>query len=128
MEEKSYKLNDYAFGKHYSIKPFAEYMNDVTADGHLLSIAQHIYIEAIDHIENVIVEDIIRVAKDTCVTDVILLDKPKIVDALKKATPMKVIRSDGRASCPICGCHVTHYTNQYCGHCGQKLILGVVIK
>ena len=57
-----------------------------------------------------------------------ILDKSKIIDALKKAMPMKAIHSDGKASCCVCGCHVTDYTNQYCGHCGQRLILGTVIE
>lgn len=123
-----YKMK-YDFGKHYEIKPFNCYMDDNdVAGGTFSALAKQIYVKAMDHFEDKIVEEIIKIASENNVTDVVLLDKAKIVQALKKATPVKVTHvGDEAIMCPICSRMTTNNNARYCDNCGQHFVPAWVV-
>lgn len=73
-----------------------------------------------DDIENKIIQEIIKEAKAEGITDVVLLNKPAIIEALKKQTAMKP-KDEGWLYCPVCGKDVCVEKPKYCSDCGQKL-------
>ena len=117
-----YKMN-YDFGKHYEIKPFNCYADDGdVAGGTFTTITKQIHIKAMDHFEDKLVEEIIKIASENNVTDVVLLDKLKIVRALQKATPVKWNGNN----CPVCRSVLLSSSN-YCHRCGQKITVGIEV-
>lgn len=88
-----------------------------------------------DDIENKIIQEIIKEAKAEGITDVVLLNKPAIIGALRKQTAMKPkIRKFGFKSvyyaCPCCeqrliskidGEFIAGQKYNHCYKCGQKL-------
>lgn len=79
-----------------------------------------------DDIENKIIQEIIKEAKAEGITDIVLLNKPAIIDALKKQTAMKPIGEKYFKKCPSCngGIGVEFGKPGFCDKCGQKLDWG----
>lgn len=109
------------FIKHHSFEP------NLRINGDLYTIERKMSAFAIEEENKIIVERIVEIAKENGITDLYLLDKKNIAEALKKQIPQKLLPDDryfGVGKCPSCYATFLDNTTNYCGHCGQKLDWG----
>lgn len=100
----------------------------INGDEHTLQITNTIGIQIVESFDNAITEEIIKMAKEKGINDLLLLNKTTIVTALGKQIPKKPIVHgfrEGREvntisfTCPVCHKHIGR--ENYCNHCGQAL-------
>jgi hypothetical protein len=87
------------------------------------TITHDICVQTVDSIDEAILAEIHKIAKEAGVTTLFVLDKKNIKSALEKAIAKKVVRiSDSKVAkgCPVCGNELLFYSN-YCDECGQKV-------
>lgn len=122
-----------SFGEHIQIQ---QPPLQVDGDSGTMKLVQKIVVDMKENIENEITEAIIEAAKGQGITDLIVLDKKAIIDALQKRTPKKPEYygdgySEGKlvydyAKCPVCGRNdfeydINNWGCNYCPDCGQAL-------
>ena len=104
-------------------------------DSVLSEFAQKVYVECQENLDDAVIKEIVKTAKAEGITDLVLLNKPAIIDALRKQTAMKPkIRKFGFKSvyyaCPCCeqrliskidGEFIAGQKYYHCYRCGQKL-------
>lgn len=74
-------------------------------------------------LDDEILAEIVRIAKEADITQLVVLDKKNVVEALTKASAKKVYTVHGYRTikaCPVCN-HEVIYFSKYCDQCGQKL-------
>lgn len=110
------------FGKYYSFSKPEIIQHDFISDSDygLFTAVNNIAVLTVERIEDAVIDEIIKAIKDTEVTDLIVLDKGNIKNALLKASPKKTINY---GMCPTC-CVYLHSSHRYCPMCGQKIEKG----
>lgn len=71
---------------------------------------------SVETFDGILFNEVIKVAKEQGITDLYLLDKTNILDALSKQIP----RAE-RDGCPRC--HYDLSGQNYCPYCGQKILM-----
>jgi len=70
--------------------------------------------------DSFLVEQILTEAKWAGISDITVLNKSAILEALQKSVPMEVEESSSDGKCPRC-CTAIEHRNLYCHNCGQAL-------
>lgn len=107
------------FGEHFKL-------NEIMSDP-IGNVVQKMCVKMQKDNEEIVINEILKEAKEMGITDLIVLDKKKIMAALKKQIP-KTLRVDDDSLYCCRNCDETfflhnlfHEKNRYCGKCGQKL-------
>lgn len=110
-------------------------LNPLKIDFDLGTVTQKILVDSVENLEDAMVSEICKIAREKGVTTLILLEKQKIAEALGKATAKPVKRTNKliksstpnipdryqeSIACPSC-LVPTSMVYKYCGQCGQKL-------
>ena len=101
---------------HIDVPPLTikeEFTNGVT--GSLTAIVEKVCAVSVEKHENIVIDEIIKVAKENGITDLYLLNKDAIVEALSKQIPKPL--NDG---CPKC--HYNIREEDHCPGCGQRIL------
>lgn len=99
-------------------------INPPKIDFDLNTITQSILVKSVEDIDDAIVAEIYKIAREEDVTTLVVLDKKRIKQALEKATAKKAKLVSGYRTietCPTCD-HELIYSSKYCDQCGQKVI------
>ena len=94
-------------------------------DGQAYTMANQLAAKMADKYDKFIVEQIAMEARAAGVSDLTVLNKAAIFEALERRTPRKpkrraVSKSLDSPCCPACGADmIYHY--QFCNHCGQAI-------
>ena len=94
---------------------------DETPSG--LKVTYNLSVQTVDTIDNAILDEICKIAAEAGITELVVLDKKHIREALEKASAKKVKRVSGYRTikaCPTCD-HELIYSSNYCDKCGQKI-------
>jgi hypothetical protein len=113
-------------------------LNPPKLDFDLGTVTQKILVDSVENLEDAMVSEICKIAREKGVTTLVLLEKQKIAEALEKATAKKVKRTtrliksstpnipdryQESIACPSC-LVPTSMVYKYCDQCGQKLDWG----
>lgn len=117
-------MNSFELGMHINIPA-----QSIDLSEGVNSYVAKIAVQIQETVDNAIVDEIVKVAKEQGISDVYLLNKKNILPALKKQLmPMKpnYVDEDDYAKCPTCGHDDFEYgmDNWGCNHCpkcGQAL-------
>ena len=97
-------------------------------DGHTYTIAENVAAKMIEKYDNFIVSQIANEARASGVSDLTVLNKTAIINALKKEMPQQVIMNEDEILCPACRYDMMGLWDypdvkdpNYCPICGQKL-------
>ena len=108
---------------------------DFDLDTNIYQIIHKIAIESAENFDDAAFAEICKIAREKGVATLVVLDKKKIAEALEKATPKKVKRTNRlikssspgisdryqeSLACPTC-LVPTSMVYKYCDQCGQKL-------
>lgn len=109
-------MKNFDFGVHISLPT----NNLEFADG-IASCVQKVAIQMQEKIDEEIIREIVKVAKEQGITDVYILDKQNILQALKKQIPTKPIKTN-----PICYSRTKDGQEEYaydycCSLCGANV-------
>lgn len=104
-------------------------------DGMTGCVAQDIAVRMAEKWEDFVVEQIVAEAIDMGISDLTVLNKPAIMNALRKQIPQKPIRDSlADRACPSCDAYIPfdalndriEDAPKFCKHCGQALDWGDV--
>lgn len=114
-------MKNFDFGVHISLPT----NNLELADG-IASCVQKVAVQMQEKIDEEIIREIVKVAKEQGITDLYVLDKKNIKAALRKQIPMKLEHSETYAhTCPACDGLIIYdcfgYGGKHCRDCGQAL-------
>lgn len=70
--------------------------------------------------DSFVFERILAEARKAGISDITVLNKPAILEALQKCVPMEVEENLPDVKCPRCHMGIGHH-DLYCHHCGQAL-------
>ena len=100
----------------------------INFDGLHMSVTDKIVAQMVDNYETAVAAEIAQAARIAGASDVTVLDKAAIIDALMKRTPRKPDRRkyDGVLRefpvCPACGADSFYYKRcNFCPDCGQAI-------
>lgn len=116
------ELKTHTFGHRFS---FPENV-DTTFDSSVNRVTQKLCVQFLDEYDDYIVSQIANTAKENGVSELAVLNKKVIIDALNKRMPKKPVdlaKNELYGNCAGCG-RVVHVGNRYCDQCGQKLDWG----
>ena len=106
---------------------FPENMN-FEYDRQVHTIVNEIAVKMAEEYNNFIVEQIAMEARASGVSDLTVLNKPAIINALKKQVPQQVVLNEYECLCPACRYDMMGLWDypdvqdpNYCPICGQKL-------
>ena len=91
-------------------------------DSVLAEFTQKLFVQWQENFDDAVVKEIVKMAKAEGITDVVILNKPAIIEALKKQTAMKPLCGFWY-KCPACkvGINTENGNPHYCEYCGQKI-------
>lgn len=95
-------------------------------DGLQMRVTDKIIVQMVDNYENAVAAEIASAARAAGVSDVTVLNKKAILEALNKQIPKKptdIAKSELYGKCAVCG-QVVHVGNRYCDQCGQAIDWG----
>lgn len=106
------------FIKKYEIQQPKMMTEDLTSGcmGSVSAIIEKVCAVSVETHENILIDEIIKIAKENGITDLYLLNKTAITEALSKQIP----RAE-RDGCPRC--HFDLKCDDYCPNCGQKILM-----
>ena len=107
------------FGKTFS---FPENV-DFNFDNAVHSVTQKVVAQFVDDYDDYIVSQIANTARENGISELVVLNKTTIMDALKKQMPIKpvgIAKCELYGRCAVCG-QTVHIGNRYCDKCGQSL-------
>jgi len=96
-------------------------------DGLHMSVTDKIVAQMVDNYETVVAAEIAQAARIAGASDVTVLNKAAIIDALMKRTPRKYDRrkfdkTTDYPVCPTCGSDgISYRRSRYCPDCGQAI-------
>lgn len=96
-------------------------------DGLHMSMTDKIVVQMVDNYENAVAAEIAKAARAAGASDVTVLNKPAIMDALMKRTPQRYTRrryteNIDMPCCPACGSDkIFHFRSRFCPDCGQAI-------
>lgn len=99
----------------------------INFDGLHMSVTDKIVTQMVDNYENAVVAEIANAARAAGASDVTVLNKHAIMDALMKRTPRKYARRKYSETidapvCPTCGSDgIFHRKSRFCPDCGQAI-------
>lgn len=89
-------------------------------DGQAHTLVNEIVVKMAEKFDNFIVEQIAMEARAEGISDLTVLNKTAILEALERRTPKKP-REDGWLYCPVCGKDVLQDHVKFCPECGQAI-------
>ena len=89
-------------------------------DGQAYTLVNEIVVNMAEKYDNFIVEQIAMAAIAKGISDLTVLNKTAILEALERRTPRKP-REDGWLYCPVCGKDVLQDHVKFCPDCGQAI-------
>ena len=107
------------FGKRFSFPENTE----VQFDNAVHSVTQKMMAQFVDGYDDYIVSQIANTARQNGISELVVLNKTTIMDALNKQIPKKptnISKSELYGRCGVCG-QVVHVGNRYCDQCGQAI-------
>jgi hypothetical protein len=110
------------FGETFSFPENA----DFNLDNGVYSVTQKIVAQFVDDYDDYIISQIAQTARENGISELVVLNKAAILNALSKRTPKKpadIAKSELYGKCAVCG-QLVHIGNQYCDQCGQALDWG----
>jgi hypothetical protein len=123
MLQEAY-LTKQDFGCRYQ---FPENMK-VEYDGFSGSIVNELVVKMVEKYDSFVADRIAMEARAEGISDLTVLNKPAIMNALNKMVPQQVILTDGECLCPGCKYDMMGLWDypevqapNYCPICGQKL-------
>ena len=99
----------------------------INFDGLHMSVTDKIVAQMVDNYETAVAAEIAQAARIAGASDVTVLDKAAIIDALMKRTPRKpdrkrFDRTTDSPVCPTCGSDgISYKRSKYCPDCGQAI-------
>ena len=99
----------------------------INFDGLHMSVTDKIVAQMVDNYETAVAAEIAQAARIAGASDVTVLDKAAIIDALMKRTPRKPDRrkfdkTTDYPVCPTCGSDgISYRRSRYCPDCGQAI-------
>lgn len=100
---------------------------EINYDGLLASVTDRIVVQMVEDYENVVAAEIAAAARACGASDVTVLNKAAIIDALMKRTPKKFKRQSYTPNfvmevCPTCRSDgIFHSHSRFCPDCGQAI-------
>jgi rubrerythrin len=85
-----------------------------------MRVTNKIITQMIDDYETAVASEIASAARAAGVSDVTVLNKKAIMEALERRTPKKP-KEDGWLYCPVCGKDVLQDHVRFCPDCGQAI-------
>jgi hypothetical protein len=116
------RLKPHTFGRRFS---FPENI-DTQIDSLVNRVTQKLCVQFVDDYDDYIVSQIADTAKENGVSELVVLNKKTIIDALNKQMPKKPVdlaKTELYGRCAVCG-QIVHVGNRYCDQCGQKIDWG----
>ena len=107
---------------------------EIDLTGMQLNVTDRIVVQMVDNYENAVAAEIAAGARECGASDVTVLNKAAIIDALMKRTPKKFERRSYTANidmpvCPTCGSDsIYHRRSRFCSDCGQAIDWTEVVK
>ncbi|MBR5874834.1 MAG: hypothetical protein IKY90_08910 [Oscillospiraceae bacterium] len=119
------KVNKPDFGRYISNGLKLDYDGVANA----AKITQNISVQMTDRMDDAVIEAIEKAAKEAGITDLFIINKKSVIDALKKQIPKKVKAEKYKYGktyhCPVCNIFVGYEDDlslpKYCKCCGQAL-------
>lgn len=92
-------------------------------DGLHMSVTDKIVAQMVDNYETAVAAEIAQAARIAGASDVTVLNKAAIIDALMKRTPQKyALRKSEITVCPTCGSDgIFDRRSRFCPDCGQAI-------
>ena len=116
------KLKPYTIGTKISFPEKTE----IEFDSEVHRVTQKMCAQIVDDYDSFLVQQIANTARENGISELFVLNKATIMDALNKQMPKKPIdlaKSELYGRCAVCG-KVVHVGERYCDQCGQKLDWG----
>lgn len=117
-------LIEYDFGRRYQFP----YNMKVEYDGFSGSLINEIVVKMAEKYDSFVADQIAMEARAEGISDLTVLNKSAIMNALNKMVPQQVILTDGECLCPGCKYDMMGLWDypdvqepNYCPICGQKL-------
>lgn len=118
-------MNKTDFGMKFRVNP-----STIDIDSDICNIIDQVRVASAESLDDAIVSEICKIAKEDGVNILFVLDKKNIRTALERATAKKPIDTTQcglfpsfMQNCPTCGDGVI-FSVKYCCECGQKLDWG----
>lgn len=129
-------MKEFEFGLHINLPCSLEFDNGIT------SAIQKVAVQMQEKIDDTIIREITKAAKEQGITDLYILDKKNIIAAMQKQMPMKVLETTlhgnveayhckncfNRVATFIDGSLVSGKIQKHCDECGQRLDMSEVFK
>lgn len=98
----------------------------INFDSLRMSVTDKIVVQMVDNYEIAIASAIAQAARIAGASDVTVLNKAAIIDALMKRTPRKCTKNIDMLCCPSCGSDGIFFRrpSQFCPDCGQAIDWG----
>ena len=109
----------FRIGERFSFPENAE----IQCDNLVHSITQKMSAQFVDDYDGLIVSQIANTARENGISELVVLNKTTIMDALNKQVPKKpydIAKNEMYGRCYVCG-QVVHVGNRYCDQCGQAI-------
>jgi len=130
-------MNSFDLGMHINIPA-----QSIDLSEGVNSYVAKIAVQIQETVDNAIVDEIVKVAKEQGISDLYILDKQNIIAAMRKQMPMKVLETTLHGNveayhCKNCFNRVATFINgnlvsgkiqKHCDECGQKLDMSEVFK
>ena len=107
------------WGKRFSFPENSE----VKFENGVQSITEKMIAQFVDDYDDYIVSQIANTARENGISDLTVLNKKAILNALGKQIPKKPVglaKNELYGRCAVCG-QVVHVGNRYCDQCGQAI-------
>lgn len=129
-------MKEFEFGTHISMPCNLDFENGIA------SAIQKVVVQMQEKIDEAIIREIVKAAKEQGITDLYILDKQNIMAAMRKQMPMKVLETTLHGNveayhCKNCFNRVATFINgnlvsgkiqKHCDECGQRLDMSEVFK
>ena len=89
--------------------------------GSVSAIIEKMCAVSVETHESILIDEIIKIAKESGITDLYLLNKTTIAEALSKQIPKPLTMIDNLWGCPRCRYDIK--CEDYCPGCGQKILM-----
>ena len=111
------------FIKKYEIQQPKTITEDLMSGctGSVSAIVEKICAVSVETHEKILIDEIIKIAKENGITDLYLLNKTAITEALSKQIPKPLTFVDNLWGCSRCRYDIK--CEDYCPGCGQKILM-----
>ena len=108
---------------HFDTPQIIHQIDDNGMNKYITSIVEKIHVASIERHDKALIDGIINVAKEKGITDLYILNKDSIIEALSKQIPqpLKLFEEYMLYGCPRCQYDIK--CEDYCPGCGQKILI-----